>query len=242
MIRIDHIMAFTRLYWIPKDMPPQSGTYVKYSMHELLSIVALESVRNECVVVGEDLGTVPEQFRIKLNQRAVLSYKVFLFMKEHDGSFVSSDKYPDNVLVTATTHDLPTLRGYWNGDDLRIKQDLNLFESASQDEVFRIQRDRDRKEIIELLYSSDLLSSKEVPETFNKELFLAVHKFLNDTPAKLFVITLEDIAGQSEQVNIPGIVDDYPSWRVKTPVSIEKIGDLATFQSLVSHVLPLQRA
>ncbi|MEK7437041.1 MAG: 4-alpha-glucanotransferase, partial [Pseudomonadota bacterium] len=125
-LRIDHVMALARLYWVPQGAAPRDGAYVHYPFEDLVGIVALESHRNRCMVIGEDLGTVPDEVRATLTRVGILSYRVLLFERQQSGDFKPPAEYPADSLVTATTHDLPTLAGYWEGRDLALRRELGL--------------------------------------------------------------------------------------------------------------------
>ena len=124
-LRIDHVMRFFRLYWIPDGMEATDGTYVRDRYEALLSILALESVRNQVVVIGEDLGTVPDQAREVLHRFGILSYRL-LYFEQNNGRFRAPQEYPRDALVSATTHDLPTLAGFWLGRDIDARRDAGL--------------------------------------------------------------------------------------------------------------------
>ena len=112
-LRIDHAMQFLRLFWIPDKSMPADGIYVRYPVEDLVGILLLESVRNKTMVIGEDLGTVPPEIRRLFAERGIFSYKVLYFEKENAQNFRPAEHYPEQALVTVSTHDLPTLFGYW---------------------------------------------------------------------------------------------------------------------------------
>ena len=145
-LRIDHVMALARLFWVPQGGEPRDGGYVRYPFEDLVGIVALESHRNRCMVIGEDLGTVPDEVRATLARVGVLSYRVLLFERQQSGEFKRPAEYPADALVTAATHDLPTLAAYWEGRDLALRQELGLFptEEVRQAQVRARVQDRAR--------------------------------------------------------------------------------------------------
>jgi (1->4)-alpha-D-glucan 1-alpha-D-glucosylmutase len=128
-LRIDHVLALLHLYWIPHGKSPEEGGFVRYPFDDLLGIIALESHRNRCIVVGEDLGTVPESFKERLHDAGVLSYRLLYFEQPGQGRFKPSAEYPRLALAAVTTHDLPTLAGYWAAHDLQLRGQLHLFPS-----------------------------------------------------------------------------------------------------------------
>ena len=127
-LRLDHVMALFRLWWVPAGFSPTEGAYVHYPLQQLLTVLALESERSACLVVGEDLGVVPDEMRHAMPEFGLYHYKVMLFEKL-DGRFRRPDEYARKALATATTHDMPTLRSYWEGRDIELRRRL---ESISQ--------------------------------------------------------------------------------------------------------------
>src|SRR5690606_19164918 len=117
-LRIDHVMVLTRLFWIPPGKTGQDGAYVRYPLEDLIRIVALESRRNHCVVIGEDLGTLPEGFQETLQQFGILSYRIMIFERDADERLKPPSHYPSDALVAAATHDMPTVRGFWTARDI----------------------------------------------------------------------------------------------------------------------------
>lgn len=126
-LRLDHVMALFRQWWVPVGLGATEGGYVHYPVDDLMSVLALESERHRCLVVGEDLGTVPDEVRRAMAEFAVYSYKVLLFEKHADGSFRRPAEYVRRAIATVTTHDLPTLRGWWEARDLELRDRLELF-------------------------------------------------------------------------------------------------------------------
>src|SRR5262249_48248646 len=129
-LRLDHVMALRRLFWIPRAAASAAeGGYVRYPFDDLLGILALESQRNRCLVIGEDLGTVPDEVRSPLQLRRIFSYRLLDFERDEQADFLPPAKYPQQALVAASTHDLATLTGYWKGRDLELRTELDLFPS-----------------------------------------------------------------------------------------------------------------
>jgi 4-alpha-glucanotransferase len=126
-IRIDHAMGLTRLYWIPDGAPPAQGAYVRYPLQDLVRALTLQSARERCLVIGEDLGTVPQGFRQIMTRAGVLSYRLLYFERSKAGGFLAAKRYPANALVSVSTHDLPTLTGFWVAHDLVWRDRLALW-------------------------------------------------------------------------------------------------------------------
>ncbi|TAK46440.1 MAG: malto-oligosyltrehalose synthase [Betaproteobacteria bacterium] len=229
-IRIDHVMGLMRLFWIPPGASALEGGYVHYAFDELLAIVALESQRNQCMVIGEDLGTVPDEVRAALAEAGVLSYRLLYFERAADGEFSSPAAYPRQALVAASTHDLPTLAGWWAGSDLALRESLGLYPTERLRDQQRAARAEDRPRLMRALGREHLLpagwggdASANAGRT--PELALAVQDFLARTPARVLVIQLEDVLGVAEQVNLPGTTDGHPNWLRKLPLTLEQMAD-----------------
>ena len=231
-LRIDHVMGLMRLYWVPADYTADQGTYVTYPFDDLLGILALESQRNRCLVIGEDLGTVPDEVRHALWLNKILSYRILMFEKDWQaGSFKPPSDYPPLALCASGSHDLPTLRGYWHEADLDIRDSLKLYPSAEIGQQQRHLRQRDRAEILaalarenllsENLLEGDLANSDQLEGKLSSELLIAVQRFLARSPACLMMVQLEDLLGQKQQINLPGTIDEYPNWRYKIPLDVE---------------------
>ena len=201
-LRIDHVMALMRLYWIPLGAKADRGGYVSYPLRELLAVLAAESRRNRCMVIGEDLGTVPQEVREALSAAGVLSYRPLLFERRPPQDF------PRDALVCVSTHDLPTWRGYWAAQDLKLRERLGLTVDVEKE---KNQRKRDQKSLAALLAAESLDVSAR-----------SAHAFISRTSCKLAVVQPEDLFGALEQANLPGTVDQHPNWRRKLPVPIEE--------------------
>jgi 4-alpha-glucanotransferase len=238
-IRIDHVMALFRLFWIPRGLPPAMGTYVHYRDDELLAILALESVRAKTVVIGEDLGTVPDWVRDRLGPTGVLSYRVFYFEREHWGGWKPPAHYPAQSLAVVTTHDLPTLTGYWEGADIETRSALGLFPSEEARNAMWAERHREKAGILSALKSQGLLPSgisddpAQVP-TMTTELVESIHQYLARTPAWIVLANLEDGIGTRMQTNLPGTVDQHPNWCRKLCLTVEELAQDSRFDRLAA--------
>ncbi len=226
-LRVDHVMGQMRLYWIPDGMPNAQGAYVHYPLHDLLGILALESQRNQCMVIGEDLGTVPDQMRQAMHDYGVLSYRLLYFERRDDGDFKAPGEYPAGALVAASTHDLPTLTGFWAGRDLQLRLELGLYPNQETHQQQILERAQGRARLLlalqreELLPAGTSLDPAASPE-MTPDLMRAVHAYLARTQAKVLMVQLEDVLGVLDQVNVPGTTEQYPNWRRKLPVELER--------------------
>lgn len=222
-LRIDHVMGLFRLFWIPEGKTGKDGAYVRYPSNDLLGIIALESVRHNALVVGEDLGTVPKDVPPALEQWGILSSKVLYFERNSRGAFKRAIRYPRLSLATANTHDMPTIAGFWQGRDIDVREQVGLIESDADAERAREERELDREALLHRLRQERVIGRAEVPET-SAELRGAVHAFLCRTPAQLVGLSLDDLDGETEPVNVPGVgADKFPSWTRKMRHDLETI-------------------
>jgi 4-alpha-glucanotransferase len=227
-IRLDHVMAFFRLFWIPRGRPASEGTYVQYPFEDLLAIVALESTRSKTLVIGEDLGTVPDWVREQLAKARVLSYRVFYFERGPDGAMKPPGDYPPQSLAVATTHDLPTLTGFWSGEDIQVRSVLDNFPSEEAHRQAWEDRTRDKATILRALKRESLLPNgvtddlATAPE-MTPALCQAIHLYLARTPSYIVLANLEDCLGERSQTNLPGTVDSHPNWTRKYAVRVDEL-------------------
>jgi (1->4)-alpha-D-glucan 1-alpha-D-glucosylmutase len=210
-LRIDHVIGLMRLYCIPTSNP-QGGAYLQFPFDDLARIVALESHRNRCLIVGEDLGTLPAGARKKLAAYGFLSYRL-LWFEHKKGKFSPAEKYPEQALVALSTHDLPTLAGYWSGADIGVRQSLGLLREEQAAQALA-DRQRERNGLIGLLQQSG--PTADPP-------FIALHRMLATAPSRLMLVQLEDLLAVVEQANMPATTTQHPNWRRKLPLGIEEI-------------------
>ncbi len=216
-LRIDHVMGLLRQYWIPVGQPSSTGAYVRYPIDDLLGILALESHRHGAVIVGEDLGTVPAGFHELMAKWGLLSSRVLYFERDWHGNFKPSSEYSSRALVTVNTHDLVPLAGYWKGRDFELRKKVGQF-SPEQCESAQNARNHERQALCRRLSEEGLLQGAHPSYP---DLCAAVHQFLARTPAPLVGLSLDDLVGETEPVNLPGTLpNQYPSWcrRMKVPI------------------------
>ncbi len=219
-LRIDHVMALMHLYWIPEGSEPKDGAYVRYPMEDMVGILALESHRQACLVVGEDLGTVPEGFRERMADANILSYRVLFFERERDG-FIPPDEYPPLSLGVASSHDLPTLHGWWKGSDLDLKERLHLFPTASGCNEARETRASDREDLVRALDTEGLLPAADGidAERFSE----AAHRYLARSRSLLTLVQIDDLTLEIDQVNVPATTGENPNWRRRLSADLDAI-------------------
>ena len=228
-LRIDHALGMFRLFWIPHGMTAKEGAYVSYPYEDLLRIVALESVRNKVMIIAEDLGTIGENVRETLARFRMLSYRLLYFERNYpDPSFVPPGNYPEAALCSVTTHDLPTLYGYWCCRDLYVRRRLGVYGDEDEWRKTVEMRNRDKALILSALKSAAVLpgdypSDPAMIPQMTPQLCLAIYSYLADTPCKLVLVNLCDVIGAMDQQNLPGTNEGYPSWMRKMPMGIEEI-------------------
>lgn len=231
-LRIDHAMGLRRLYWVAAGQPPSQGAYVRYPEEALLGILALESRRHHAVMVGEDLGTVPPGFDELLDRWGVLSSRVLYFEREHGGAFRPSRDYPPRALATVTTHDHVPLAGFWQGRDLALRHALG---ETDREAYHGAERGRQtERELLATRLREEGIAA-ELPD--QPALVGAVHQFLGRTPSRLVGLALDDLAGQTEPVNIPGYgPDQYPVWSRRMAATLDQVESSATAQAALGAV------
>ena len=220
-LRIDHVMGLQRLWVIPNGSPPADGAYLYYPVDDLLRLLSLESHRHQAIVLGEDLGTVADGLREKLIARSILGMRVLLF-EQDNAHFKSILDWPDNALATTSTHDLPTLNGWWHGRDIDWNARLGLVDATGEIE-WRHHREREREGLRRVL-SEDPQNFREESHETDQILDAAV-RFLGHTRAPLVLLPLEDALGIEQQANLPGTIDTHPNWSRRLPGSSEALLD-----------------
>ncbi|MDB5898339.1 MAG: 4-alpha-glucanotransferase, partial [Ramlibacter sp.] len=235
-LRLDHVMALMRLFWTG----PDGGTYVDYPLDDLMGVLALESLRHQCMVIGEDLGNVAPAMREAMREGDLLSYRPLLFEREEDGNFRPPSHWQPKALAVVSTHDLPTLRGFWLGEDIELSARLGLYPDAAAHEQQVLSRAQDRARLLLALQREELLPEGATVQPTSlpdaTQAFVdAVYAYLARTPAWLVGVQLEDVTGQLLQVNVPGTSEDrYPNWRRKLSVTVESLSSDARWGSLTS--------
>jgi len=207
-IRLDHVLGLKRLYLVPHGFAADNGVYVQMPFEALLAATAQESVAHRCVVIGEDLGTVPEGFRAQMADWGIWSYQVMMFERDDQGSFCDVDHYTPNALVTFNTHDLSTYAGWRGFSDLALKRSLGI-DPGETDEA--------------RWHALAMLTQVLRRNAIDRDDLYAVVDFLARTRSRLLTISLEDLLGVVDQPNIPGTVDQHPNWRRRLPLAVDEI-------------------
>ncbi|MFC4699655.1 4-alpha-glucanotransferase [Glaciecola siphonariae] len=239
-LRIDHAMALLRLWWVHNEDDASEGVYVNYPVDDLLAILALESQRNQSLVIGEDLGTVPDAIREKLQENGVYSYRVFFFEQAEDGGFFSPSHYPEQSMATLTTHDMPTLIGYWHCDDLNLGRELGLYPDEEVLQTLFDSRHENKQHILDTLHGHHAISddvSRDVNYVgMSRSLNFGMQKHMATGSSALLSLQLEDWLEMDKPVNIPGTFNEYPNWKRKLSQNLEEIFARHELQSLASEL------
>ncbi|PPQ28886.1 glycogen debranching protein GlgX [Rhodopila globiformis] len=221
-LRIDHVMGLRRLFVVPDGASPADGAYVIYPLQDLLAQVALQSQFARCLVVGEDLGTVPEGMPATLAACNILSYSV-LWFERRDGQIRPPPDWRRLAAACVSTHDLPTLAGWWQGADISEKHGLGLLDDAAAEQA-RIARAAEKTELIAQLQAEALLEEDvAVTAPMPAAVARAVHAFVSATPALLMLVQADDLAGELEAVNLPGTDRERPNWRRRLNPDVEDL-------------------
>ncbi len=239
-VRIDHAMSLMRLYLIADGLPSTDGAYVAYPFREMLAALAAASQDAHAIVIGEDLGTVPPNFRETMSEAQIQGYRVLFFEREHDGRFRLPQFYQREALACLSTHDLPTLRGWWAGSDIDDRERIGL-DNTDVAAHHRVERANDRKLMMQTLAGSGLLpedlraaayGEQPVPAELRHDIVVALCRFLARTPCRLVGVQLEDLVGMRDRANLPGTVDEYPNWRQKLPLTLEELPQSDGFRAM----------
>ncbi|MBF1269972.1 MAG: 1,4-alpha-glucan branching protein GlgB [Neisseria sp.] len=221
VLRIDHVMALCRLWWVLNGKTADFGAYVHYDAEVMFAILALESRRNRCVIIGEDLGTVPDEARHLLNRYQVFSYKVMYFSKGWNG-FQLPEEYPEQAITVISTHDVAPLAGYWTGKDLDTMFKLGTLPDAAAFQTALDEREHDKADLLDKLKETGCLGADvQMLAKADETLLAALHKYGALSRSKLYAVQLENLLGVIDNLNVPGVTEGYPNWAQKMPVSLE---------------------
>ncbi|WP_298254375.1 4-alpha-glucanotransferase [Bradyrhizobium sp.] len=218
-VRLDHVLGLKRLYLVPHGFAADEGAYVQMPFEALLAATAQQSMAHRCIVIGEDLGTVPEGFRDTMAEWGIWSYQVVMFERDDRGAFHDPDRYLPNALVTFNTHDLSTYAGWRSFGDLKIKRSLGIDPGESDDARWHA-----------LTMLDEVLRHHQIE---GNDLY-SIAAFLSKTRSRLMAISLEDFLGVIDQPNIPGTVNEHPNWRQRLPLAVSDIAHEVDIEALKS--------
>jgi 4-alpha-glucanotransferase len=242
-LRIDHILGLQRLWLVPEGASAADGAYLRYPLTDLLRIIALESSRHRAIVVGEDLGTVPDGLRERLARHGILGMRVLWFERtEQDGGFVPPRAWPRTAVAMTTTHDLPTVAGWWHGADIdwrdRIGQTAPRPDGRDPIAFAKAERAADRHALWRAFQRADLAPADVGAPPRERAPVDEALAYVSATPAPLALYPLEDLLGLEDQPNLPGSIDEHPNWRRRVASPIDALFDDGT---LTDRLLALSR-
>ncbi|HYZ21150.1 MAG TPA: 4-alpha-glucanotransferase [Rhodopila sp.] len=222
-IRVDHAMSLARLWLIPEGASPAEGAYLNFPVTDLLRLLALESVRHNVVVIGEDLGTVPEGFHDMLEQSGIHGMRVLWFERDAQAGFTQPRSWGSTDVAMTSTHDLPTVAGWWKGSDIDARYHAGRLGQGVDPETARQERDRDRPRLWSAFVRDHVSDGPVPPPDQTEPVVDAALRFVARTEVPLSLIPLEDLLGSEEQPNLPGTINEHPNWRRRLPVSADSV-------------------
>lgn len=251
-VRIDHILGLSRMWLVPEGAPAKDGAYLRYPLDDMLRLIALEAWRHRAVVIGENLGTVPEGFNSRIERAGVLGMNVLWFQRdEHAGTpapFQAPQDWPASSIATTTTHDLPTIAGWWDGCDIEWRGRLQLLAPDETVETLRAQRESDRAALWRALRDAGCASGTGISDTSGVAStppgdapIEGILQFVAATPAPLMLVPIEDLLGLREQPNLPGTIDTHPNWRRRLDVDAAGIFDTEDVRRRVAAITHIRR-
>jgi 4-alpha-glucanotransferase len=234
-VRIDHAAALRRLFLVPLESSPDGGAYVDYPQHALLHILAEASAKHRCLIIGEDLGIMPEGLQDDLAEAQILSYRILSYEQDDQG-FKAAEAYPRLSLACISTHDHQTLAGWWRGADIKARAEHGIV-SPDVTETHVEERQYERENLGIALGAAGLRPAEHLPprsaidEKLN-DLVVSAHRFIGSTPSLLAAVRLADMTGEKHPTNIPGTSDSYPNWKRKLSVPVEDLAQLQLVQKI----------
>ncbi len=231
-LRIDHVMGLLRQFWIPDGADGRDGAYVAYPADDLFAILALESTRHKAIVIGEDLGTVPPGFDDLLRRWGILSTRVLYFERDGYGEFRPPTDYSDRALVTANTHDLPPLVGFAEARDIELRRGAGKLPGDAEFAAAKNRRSAECHALVRRLQAEHLCPAGEAPT--GVDWVRAAYALLSRTPAPLVGVSLDDLALESEPVNLPGTTpDEHPNWSRRMSISLADLRSSPTAKTIL---------
>lgn len=225
-VRIDHILGHLRSFWIPQDK--SAGGYVRYPFDGLLQMIAEESQANDCVIFGEDLGTVPDGFRDRMAHYDLMGCNVALIERDSHGDIIAAEHLRDLSMTSFSNHDFPTLTGFWDGEDFRWREDLGIGDNPDALAWEKSRRENDKSKFLDMINWPQRKNVK-----MDAPLMAALQAYLSKSPSLAFAVQLDDLLLEPMQANVPGTTDEQPNWRRRARLSLEEI---ATDKD-ISHIL-----
>ncbi|WP_346796136.1 4-alpha-glucanotransferase [Halomonas sp. Bachu 37] len=225
-VRIDHVLGLMRLWLVPHGAPPTQGGYLRFPLDDMLRLVALESWRHRGIVIGEDLGTVAPGFRQRLAARGILGMQVLWFEQDEDEQYLAASDWSADAMATTSTHDLPTVAGWWVGRDIDWRSRLGLLKESQSADSEKQARRQERAKLAATLGllgdtpTAETLEAADIPASLVLD---SCARHLGRTPAPLMLLPVEDALGLEEQANLPNTIDEHPNWRRRWAVDAEEL-------------------
>ena len=242
-VRIDHVLGLFRLWWIPQGEGARGGAYVTYDYEAMIAILTIEASRVNGLVVGEDLGTVPDYVRTVLAEHGLLGCTVEWFARVDDSPnagdpYADPADYHEYALASVTTHDLPPTAGYLQFEHVKLREELNLLTGPVEE--FQASATAERQAMLDRLVESELITPEIAADVDDhiQEIVEAMHKMLLRSPSVLLQAALVDGVGETRSQNQPGTSSEYCNWRVPLAgpdhkvVHTDEVFDLPRVKSL----------
>ena len=211
MLRLDHVMAFYRLYWVPRKLGAKAGAYVRYAMDELFAMLCLESHRNRCVLIGEDLGTVPPEIRKAMDQHKILR----MYVQQRKLSLDPKEPLsptPENCISSLNTHDMPPFAAFWAGLDIVDKMKLGYFGREALPGKVK-DREKQKAVVVNWLIKTGRLERRQAKDV--RAVLEALLRWTASGPARVMQVNIEDLWQETHFQNVPGTWKERPNWRRK---------------------------
>jgi glycogen debranching enzyme GlgX/4-alpha-glucanotransferase len=240
MMRIDHAMGLTRQFLIPQGAKPADGAYVAYPLRDLIGLIALESQRRSCVIVGEDLGTVPEGFRETLAEADILGTRVLWFEREGP-DFRAAGSYPTLAVACASTHDLPTLAGWWRGAEIAERKALGFLSAEDEARQMETRRQEKRALVAALIEARIIGGALDADAPLSDALAAAIHGFVASAPSLLVLAQADDLAGETIATNLPGTDRERPNWRRKLAGDVDALFSSSRARAIIAALAAERR-
>ena len=239
-LRIDHAMSLYRLWWCPPGATADKGAYIYYPFKEMLGLLCLESHLAQCMIIAEDLGIVPDEFRDAVSRTGMYSNRVFYFEKWQDFEFKHPRDYERQALAMLDNHDVPTLRSWWDGTDLVLRGRLNLLEANSRIEAVLEHRQIEKRHLIEMMYADNLVppswQDRDLSAPADEDIVFAIIRFASAARSRFFILQLEDLLLMDAPVNVPGTFREHPNWQRKLSADLVEIFSNVRIEALMSDI------
>jgi 4-alpha-glucanotransferase len=232
-VRVDHVMGLSRIWVKPDGASAAEGAYLRFPFQDLKRLIALESWRHRAIVLGEDLGTLPDGFQPQLEAAGILGMRVLWFERWGDGSFKPPHEWSRGAVGMTSTHDLPTVAGWWRGHDLDVRAGLGLIGDEAQQREARAQ---DRARLWQAFTASGAATGDPPPPDDPGRVTDAALVHVGRSACELVMVPIEDALAQEEQPNLPGTLNEHPNWRRRLPLACNAVLDAPEVASRIARL------